>query len=65
MGSLKSTVKRKERLKSLGLTNKQLLRLKAPIGIDIHSKTPQEIAIAIIAELISARYVHKHKPQKP
>jgi xanthine dehydrogenase accessory factor len=63
MGSLKTTEKRKERLKSLGLNNKQLLRLKAPIGIDIHSKTPQEIAIAIMAELISARHFHKHNSQ--
>lgn len=60
MGSIKTTKKRLERLKNLGLDNSQLKRLKAPIGIDIHSKTPQEIAISILAELISARYVHKH-----
>ena len=56
MGSAKTTDNRLKRLKTLGLEDEQLARLHAPIGIDIHSKTPQEIAVSIIAELISARY---------
>ncbi len=36
--------------------NKQLLdRVHAPIGLHIHSETPAEIAIAIMAELIKVR----------
>lgn len=56
MGSMKTTENRMRRLKALGLEESQIARLHAPIGIDIHSKTPQEIAISIIAELISVRY---------
>lgn len=59
MGSLKTSQMRCERLKSLDITPQQLLRLHAPIGLSIHSKTPQEIAISICAELISFRYRHK------
>lgn len=59
MGSLKTSQNRVSRLMALGLTQKQLSHLHAPIGLDIHSKTPQEIAIAISAELISSRYRHK------
>lgn len=38
-----------------GVTQEQLDRLYAPIGIKIADKTPQEIAISIIAELIDVR----------
>jgi xanthine dehydrogenase accessory factor len=56
MGSLKTTENRKVRLQTLGIQEKQLSKLRAPIGLNIHSKTPQEIAISILAELISARH---------
>ncbi|WP_101757053.1 XdhC family protein [Oceanicoccus sp. KOV_DT_Chl] len=55
MGSQASSNKRRQRLLQLGISEQQLHRLHAPIGIDIHSKTPAEIAIAIIADII-ARY---------
>ncbi len=56
MGSRKTSEARRERLASLGLDKAALDRLKAPIGVDIPSKTPAEIAISIVADLISARY---------
>lgn len=59
MGSLKTSNSRFERLKALGLTPLQLKRLDAPIGLNIHSKTPQEISVAICAELIASRYRHR------
>ena len=55
MGSQATTQKRKERLAALGVSPKELLRLHAPIGLDIGSKTPAEIAISILAELIACR----------
>ena len=61
MGSIKTSQNRFERLKRLGLTQQQLACLHAPIGLDIHSKTPQEIAVAISAELIASRYQHLSK----
>lgn len=62
MGSQKSTQKRKERLKDLGINPAQLSTLHAPIGLPIGSKTPMEIAISIAAELTQARNTHKKQP---
>ena len=41
-----------ERLLLLDLTEQQIQRLHAPVGIDIGSKTPAEIAVAILADII-------------
>lgn len=55
MGSLATSVKRRQRLLDLGVAADDLQRLRAPIGLDIGSKTPMEIAVAIIAELTLCR----------
>ena len=52
LGSQKTSQKRRERLLQLGMTPQQLQRLHAPVGLDIGSKTPREIALAIMAELV-------------
>lgn len=51
LGSIRTTQKRLERLAELDLSAAQLARLHAPVGLDIGSKTPNEIAISIMAEL--------------
>jgi len=51
LGSLRTTHKRLERLRQLGFTQQQLDNLHAPVGLDIGSKTPLEIAVAIMAQL--------------
>ena len=38
-----------------GIPKEALDRVHAPIGLDIHSETPEEIGVSIIAELIRAR----------
>ncbi|MFH1662983.1 MAG: XdhC/CoxI family protein [Chloroflexota bacterium] len=43
------------RLKAKGITQQQLDRVHAPIGLSIHAQTPEEIAISIIAEIIQVR----------
>ena len=55
MGSVRTSDNRRERLLSLGISAPQLERMHAPIGMDIGSKTPYEIAISIISHLISER----------
>ena len=52
LGSARTTQKRLERLRQLGLSADQISRLHAPVGLPIGSKTPLEIAVAIMAELI-------------
>lgn len=55
LGSLRTSEKRRRRLTALGMSDSSLARLHAPVGLDIGSKTPMEIAIAIMAELIQYR----------
>ncbi len=55
LGSLRTTRARLKRLRELGLSEQQLARLRAPVGLDIGSKTPWEIAVAIMAEITRAR----------
>lgn len=55
LGSIKTTKARLERLTALGVTQAQLQRLHAPVGLDIGSKTPWEIAVAIMAEITQLR----------
>lgn len=42
-------------LKQEGVTDEQLEQVHAPIGLEIGSETPEEIAISIVAEIISER----------
>jgi xanthine dehydrogenase accessory factor len=55
LGSIRTTEVRLLRLAQLDLSSEQIARLHAPVGLDIGSKTPNEIAVAIMAELISLR----------
>lgn len=54
LGSRKTHASRTERLRRLGLTDDIIARVKAPIGLDIGAASPQEIAVAILAEIIEA-----------
>jgi xanthine dehydrogenase accessory factor len=55
LGSKNTQVKRHERLLKDGLTEVQLSRLHAPIGLDIGAQSPEEIALAIMAEVVNVR----------
>lgn len=55
IGSKKKTKVVNERLKRLGFTDKDLVRITAPIGLNIGGKTPAEIAVSITAQLIQIR----------
>jgi xanthine dehydrogenase accessory factor len=55
MGSERTSRDRRSRLGQLDLGEEQIARLHAPVGLSIGSKTPPEIAIAILAELTSLR----------
>jgi xanthine dehydrogenase accessory factor len=53
MGSRKTTERRRERLLEEGVPEEQLERVHAPSGLPIASRTPEEVAIAIGAEIVS------------
>ena len=54
LGSKKTHAKRLERLGAAGLSDVQLARIAAPIGLDIGAASPAEIAVASLAQLIQA-----------
>ena len=56
MGSERTSAARRERLPELGLSQEEIERLHAPIGFQIESKTPAEIAISIMAEVTAEKY---------
>jgi xanthine dehydrogenase accessory factor len=55
LGSKKTQARRRQRLLEAGLSEAQLDRLHGPIGLDIHARTPEEIALSIMAEIVAAR----------
>ncbi len=60
MGSTRTSASRRERLLQLDLTDQEISRLHAPVGLSIGSKTPAEIAIAILAQLTALRSESEH-----
>lgn len=58
MGSRRTHEDRLERLQSAGVTDDQLQRLSSPIGLDLGSRTPEETAVSIAAEIIAQRWGH-------
>ena len=55
LGSRVNNKKRRERLALFDLTAEQINRLHGPIGLHIGSRVPSEIAISILAEIISVK----------
>lgn len=55
LGSRRTSAARRERLLALGIAAQAVERLHAPVGLDIGSKAPLEIAIAIMAEITALR----------
>ena len=56
LGSRLNSQKRNERLMMFDLSETELRRLHGPIGLNIGSKTPPEIAVSILAEMTAVRH---------
>lgn len=55
MGSRRAQAKRRERLVAAGVSDAQLERIAAPIGLDLGGTSAEETAVSIMAELIAVR----------
>lgn len=75
MGSRRTDEERRRQLLAEGVSEKDLERISSPIGLDIGSTTPEEVAVSIAAEIIAVRHgasggrlakhagpIHKHQP---
>lgn len=56
LGSSRTHAKRCARLSERGFGPEQLARIHAPVGLDLGGRQPGEIALAVLAELVQARY---------
>jgi xanthine dehydrogenase accessory factor len=54
LGSKTTSEKRRARLLNDGMTEEQLAQLHAPIGLDIGAQNPEEIALAIMSEVVKS-----------
>ena len=55
LGSRKTHANRKDRLRQMGFSDSKIARIYAPIGLDIGADNPEEIALAIMAEIVGVR----------
>ena len=56
LGSRSNQATRKERMiEHFGMTTEQLARLHGPVGLRINAKTPAEIAVSILAQIIAVK----------
>ena len=55
LGSKRTHAKRKDRLKEAGITDEQFERIHGPVGLNIGAKSPAEIAVSILGQIIEAR----------
>ena len=56
IGSRKTGEERAERLKRQGLSDEQLRRIHGPIGLNIGATVPEEMALAIMTEIVATRH---------
>jgi xanthine dehydrogenase accessory factor len=56
MGSRRTNESRLAQLRELGLTDEELGRLHAPIGLDVGARTPEETAVSVAAEIVANRW---------
>jgi xanthine dehydrogenase accessory factor len=63
MGSRNTTDRRRAALREAGVTEEELARVHAPIGLPIGGRTPEEVAIAIGAEIVQV--ANAARPAEP
>jgi xanthine dehydrogenase accessory factor len=56
LGSRKTQGDRRERLRTMGVSDADIARLHGPIGLDLGGRSPAETALAILAEIVADRY---------
>ncbi|WP_289294874.1 XdhC family protein [uncultured Reyranella sp.] len=55
LGSRRTHAKRRERLAEVGITDEMFARVHGPVGLNIGAKSPAEIAVSILGQIIEVR----------
>jgi xanthine dehydrogenase accessory factor len=55
VGSARTSAERRKRLADFDLSPQHIARLRGPVGLSIGSRTPPEIALSILGDLIASR----------
>src|SRR5215469_358645 len=56
MGSRRAQAKRRERLLELGISDDDMERISAPVGLDLGAISREETSLSILAEIVAARH---------
>jgi xanthine dehydrogenase accessory factor len=62
LGSRRTHERRKSPLGLLGFDEAALARIRAPVGLDLGGRAPEEIALSILAEMLAVRYGRQGQP---
>ena len=62
MGSMRTHARRVAALREQGLSEAEAARIRAPVGLDLGGRTPEEMALAIMAEILAVRYGRDARP---
>ena len=64
MGARRTNEDRAERLRAEGVSEEDIARIHAPIGLKIGSRTPEEVAVAIAAQIVQVMRSPKPAPEE-
>ncbi len=62
LGSRRTHERRKAKLREEGFSDRELARIHTPIGLDIGARTPEEVALAILSEIVAVRHGREGRP---
>ena len=62
LGSQRTAAARRESLLALGLEAAAIARIRGPVGLNIGARSPPEIALAILGEIIQTRRLPRAAP---
>lgn len=63
LGSRTTQAKRRTELAALGFSEEDLARIHGPVGLAISARSPQEIALSIMAEIVQVRNAPRPQPR--
>jgi xanthine dehydrogenase accessory factor len=65
IGSARKALRLRERLSQRGLSAEAVARIQCPMGLEIGAQTPEEIAVAVVAELVRVRAAQRVRAKGP